>query len=131
MEFNKDLIAPCGMNCGVCKRYLATKKGINKEQKIPECLGCRFQERKCSFLKGKCEFLKKEKIKFCYECPDFPCQNLETLDKRYRTRYNTSLIGNLKEIKGRGLKRFLAAEAKKWQRPDCEGTISIHDGKCY
>jgi len=33
MEMNEDLIAPCGMNCGVCRFYLSRVKGLYKSKK--------------------------------------------------------------------------------------------------
>jgi hypothetical protein len=36
-----DLIAPCGMNCGVCKAYLAYSRGVPyKKGEISHCTGC-------------------------------------------------------------------------------------------
>lgn len=131
MAFNKDLVAPCGMNCGVCMRYLATTRGVAKRMKIPECIGCRPRNKKCSFIKGSCSWLGEKKINFCFECQDFPCIRLERLNRRYTTKYGTSLISNLLEIRGIGLDEWLKKEEKKWKCPLCRGVISVHDRKCY
>lgn len=37
---NHDLIAPCGMNCGLCASFLALKNEVKaKGVKIPYCIG--------------------------------------------------------------------------------------------
>jgi hypothetical protein len=41
-------------------------------------------------------------IDFCYQCEDFPCDRLKTIDMRYRKKYNASLIENLCAIKESG-----------------------------
>jgi len=127
----RDLAAPCGMNCGVCMRYLATISGLAKRAGTTECTGCRPKNKNCAFIKKSCQWLRERKAEFCFECPVFPCRKLETLNRRYVTRYGTSLIDNLLQIREAGVDRWLEKEAEKWRCPDCEGTVSIHNGKCY
>ena len=107
----RELVAPCGINCAVCVRYLATVRGVAKERKIPECAGCRPRGKRCSFIKGSCQQLREDKIGFCFECEGFPCERLERLNRRYTTKYGTSLIDNLRGIKEFGLTSGLA-----WRR---------------
>ena len=41
-EMREELIAPCGMNCGICSGYLASKYDVKgKGVKMPYCIGCR------------------------------------------------------------------------------------------
>jgi len=130
-KFTPDLIAPCGMNCGICKAYLAYSRGVPKERgKVTHCSGCLPRNKNC-FIKRGCKKLAKNKVKFCYECNDMPCANLERLDRRYRTRYNMSMVENLKELKEKGINQFLRNQRKKYNCPACGDVISVHDGKCY
>jgi len=122
-----SLIAPCGMNCGVCMAYLQEKN------KCPGCRGSN-DDKPITRLKCKiktCEALKNGKTKFCFKCINFPCDNLKHLEKRYKTKYNTSLIENLKSIENFGVKTFLLNEKYKWTCIKCGGTICIHKGYCY
>ena len=126
------LIAPCGMNCGICSAYLAgkydlKKQGVNKGY----CAGCRPRGKNCAFMKKSCELLGEGKVQFCFECPDFPCHHLEHLDKRYRTNYHMSMIENLTFIKEKGMSKFLKKEEVKWKCPECGGVISCHGGLCF
>ena len=128
----EELIAPCGMDCNVCSGYLALKNDIrSKGVRMPYCKGCRPRDKKCAFLKKKCELLLKNKVRFCYECEEFPCENLEHIDKRYQTFFRMSLIDNLKLIKKHGLTKFLESQKKKWLCPNCGEVICCHNGICF
>ena len=122
----KGLIAACGMNCGLCYAYLRKKEN---------CPGCRFfdSEKPLSIARCKirnCEKVRNKKVKFCFQCCDFPCRLLKDLDKRYRTKYNMSEIENLENIKRNGLKLFLKNEEIKWKCKKCGGIICVHKKEC-
>ncbi len=128
----EELIAPCGMDCAVCSSYLALKNDVKaKGVRMAYCKGCRPRDKMCAFLKKKCELLLKNKVRFCYECEEFPCENLEHIDKRYQTFFRMSLIDNLKLIKKHGLTKFLESQKKKWQCPNCGEVICCHNGICF
>jgi hypothetical protein len=130
-KFESVLIAPCGMNCGICKSYLAYTRGIPKKRgKVTHCLGCLPRNKNC-FIKRGCKNLRKERIKFCFECRDMPCENLDRLDRRYRKRYNMSMVENLNELKEKGMEQFLKNQEEKYRCQACGDFISVHDGKCY
>ena len=121
-----SLIGPCGMNCGICMAYL-------REQN--KCPGCRIMDpnKAVSITRCKitnCEVIQQGKVTFCYECNDFPCKNLKHLDKRYRTRYNMSMIENLANIRDLGMGEFLRNEDARWTCPECGGRICVHKGLC-
>lgn len=127
---DKTLIAPCGMNCSICSRYLALKNSTNKKGiRIPYCLGCR-KKKKCAFQK-KCPLLRSNKIEYCFQCHDFPCKRLQKLDERYRTHFRMSMIDNLKFIKKKGILKFLKKEKGKWQCKKCDELICCHNGLCF
>ncbi len=122
-----SLIAPCGMNCGVCTAYLRDRN---------KCPGCRGDDANKTVTRIRCkiktcEAFNDDNVEFCFECGDFPCDNLKHLDKRYRTKYHMSMIENLENIKNFGLKKFLEDEKVRWTCSDCGGTICVHKGYCY
>jgi len=120
---DKQLIAPCGMNCGVCMAYLREKN---------KCPGCRTPDKSKPITRVGCKIktCHNLKSKFCFTCEDFPCDNLTHLDKRYRTRYHMSMIENLENIKRLGIKEFLKNEKIRWTCPKCGGIIYVHKGYC-
>jgi hypothetical protein len=126
------LIAPCGMNCALCGNYQSMKLDL-KKMGIQKgyCAGCRPRGKNCAFMKKNCGLIGEGKIQFCYECVDFPCLRLKHLDKRYRTKYNMSMIDNLTYIKEKGMANFLKKEEKKWKCKECGATISCHGAICY
>jgi hypothetical protein len=120
------LIAPCGMNCGVCMAHLRERN---------RCSGCRGTDpnRPITRLRCKiknCKVPKEGGAKFCFECQRFPCDTLKRLDARYRSRYKTSVIENLNYIETFGVGKFLRSEKAKWTCAGCGGTICIHKGCC-
>ncbi len=132
MENMEELIAPCGMNCALCSGYLAKKNNVKEKGiKMPYCGGCRPRDKKCAFLKKRCPLLLENKVKYCYQCEEFPCHELKTIDKRYREQYRMSMIDNLNFIKEEGVDKFLLSEKKKWQCPECGKFICCHNGLCF
>ena len=131
-NLSTDLVAPCGMNCALCASYLALINDVKtKGIKIPYCIGCRARNKKCMFIKKSCSRLLKGEVRFCFECPVFPCDRLKTLDSRYKLRYRMSMIDNLRFIKKHGMQKFLDAQEKKWKCPNCGELISCHNGLCF
>ncbi|MFH0767324.1 MAG: DUF3795 domain-containing protein [Bacillota bacterium] len=127
----EKLIAPCGMNCGVCISYIAMDHDINQQGFNKNyCLGCLPRGKNCSFVKKHCKLLGKGLIRYCFECNDFPCERLRNLDTRYSTKYHLSMIENLNFIKDQGIEKFLEKEELKWACPKCGETICCHNGLC-
>ena len=130
--FNEQLIAPCGMNCGICSAYLAYAHDLrSKGIKATYCTGCIDRDKKCAFVKKRCDLLMNNEVRFCYECDGFPCDRLQKLDRGYRTKYGMSMIGNLESIRDNGIDAFLAQQSEKYKCPTCGGVICVHNGKCY
>jgi hypothetical protein len=120
------LIAPCGMNCGICVAHLRLKN---------VCPGCRIKDPSkpktrydCSL--SNCTLLSASDSGFCYDCGEYPCKHLKHLDKRYRTKYSMSMIENLNNIKRLGLNKFLQNEQERWRCHECGGVICVHRGFC-
>ena len=129
---NEELIAPCGMNCGICSGYLAYKHDVkSKGIRMPYCLGCRPRDKKCAFLKKRCNLLLSGKVQYCYECSNYPCERLNHIDTRYRNLHRMSMIENLEFIKKKGINQFLEKEEERWKCPNCGGVISCHNGICF
>jgi hypothetical protein len=120
------LIAPCGMNCRLCRAYIRDRKA---------CPGCRgddrLKSRSCSLCRIKnCEKLKDGTSPYCFSCERFPCAPLKSLDKRYGTRYGMSMIDNLRSIKKSGIRHFIRSEQEKWTCPKCATILCVHKPYC-
>jgi hypothetical protein len=123
--FNKNLIAPCGINCRVCIAFIREKN---------KCSGCLSLENqfihsyKCQIK--LCEKREKRSFTYCYECESYPCSKIKKLNKRYTTKYNTNIIENFDNIKNLGMKNFLKEEEKKWKCKSCGEVLSMHKNYC-
>ena len=120
-----ELIAPCGMNCNVCNSIIQPDK-----YKI-KCPGCIPRGRGCVHRKGLCEALRKSEIRFCYECDDFPCEELLLLEHRYNKSYKYSFIYNQEYIKKHGMEAFLESEIINFTCSQCGERVSVHEKKCH
>lgn len=121
------LIAPCGMNCGICYAHLREKN---------RCPGCRSFDSSEPVSIARCKIrncagIKSGEIKYCHECVDFPCKALKALDKRYRTKYDMSEIDNLEYIRDNGIRKFMAKESARWSCHACGGVICVHKKSCH
>ncbi len=127
----ENLIAPCGINCGLCTAYLAYSSNMPQQKGVQHCTGCRARNKNCAFIKKQCPSKVGKQISFCFECTQFPCERLEKIDARYQRDYNTSPVKNLKFLKEHGMEAFLKAQQEEHQCPKCGGTICVHNGFCY
>jgi len=127
MTQSATLIAPCGMNCGVCLAYLRDTR---------TCPGCRGDDANKPFscvrcIIKNCETVKASQSGFCFECPKLPCKRLKDLDKRYRTKYGVSMLENLEFIREHGLSAFVAKEDERWRCRKCGGVVCVHRHFCF
>ncbi|MBU2603359.1 MAG: DUF3795 domain-containing protein [Actinobacteria bacterium] len=122
-----ELLAPCGMNCGVCIGHLRDRRpcpGCNDQDdsaKPHHCVACRIK---------LCEHLAEDPDASCVDCPEFPCARLRQLDKRYRLKYRMSMIENLKEVQQDGPETFVERERVRWTCGHCGALVSVHRAEC-
>jgi hypothetical protein len=125
-DFKATLIAPCGMNCRLCQAFIRDKNA---------CPGCRGEDNLKAKTRAECRIKNCEKLaenddKYCFQCESYPCDWLNHLDKRYRTKYGMSMIDNLNTIKKYGIRHFIKSEKERWACPDCGEIICVHKPHC-
>ena len=126
-----QLIAPCGMNCALCVSYRFMQDDLNRHGFHRRyCPGCIPRGKHCTFMANSCERVGRGQVRFCFECPDYPCKRLKALDKRYRGKYHMSMIENLEAIKTNGMDSFLKDQKEKWRCRVCGGVVCCHNGLC-
>lgn len=129
MKMDKEKIdtimfAHCGMNCKVCYKHCYHKKpceGCLKSDvgKPEHCRDCNIKD--CVKQKG---------LSYCFECAEYPCKQIKSLEKSYNKRYQESLIKNSDFVRMNGLEKFMEQQKKVYTCPKCEGVISLHDREC-
>jgi Protein of unknown function (DUF3795) len=118
--FRAKLIAPCGIDCAICRAFLREKN---------HCTGCNAPDRN---FHTNCFLFSCEKRtgRYCFTCDKFPCRRLKQLDKRYRTKYHMSMLANLEAIRKNGIRAFVRSERKRWTCGVCGGTVDVHHYRC-
>ena len=123
------MIAPCGLDCSLCKRALA---------ETDPCPGCGGPDaQKPAFCSEECGIVRCRKRKengwaYCDECPDYPCGDVTEKEERYTSRYPLyeSPAKNLRDIRELGMERFLENEREQWTCGTCGHIVSVHTGIC-
>jgi hypothetical protein len=90
---NTDLMAPCGLYCGACGVYIATRDNNEKFKAVmgnlygtrPEetaCLGC-MQQEPAKKLYGYCsvctirDCVRSKGLYSCHQCEAWPCEKID------------------------------------------------------
>lgn len=125
-DLESHLIAPCGIDCALCMRYLRDRDVCHgcragDEGKAKSCIACAIRA---------CDGLGDSATGFCFDCSRFPCPRLKRLDARYRARYRTSPVENLVAIRERGIEAFFETERMRSACPACGGLQCMHTPYC-
>ncbi len=120
----EEMFAPCGLNCLLCYKHLATKNacpGCRQEGagKPAHCLHC--SRKDCAQARG---------LTHCFQCDQFPCKLIKNLERTYIKRYGVSLIENGRAARADGLAQFMQHEKGRWSCTSCHGIVCMHDREC-
>jgi hypothetical protein len=122
----RHLIAPCGIDCGICEAYLCAENrpifdylvslGI-PEDKLP-CTGCRNMKGACPVIAKPCatfNCVEAHGVEYCFECGEFPCGKLHPAADRGDKLPHNLKIFNLCTIRRDGVEGFVkkSADIKK------------------
>lgn len=128
MSLNKELLAPCGLYCGVCGIYTAHQ---NQDAKLKSklaalysmntddihCQGCLSAEPfgYCTVCVIK-SCTREKNYEGCYQCSDFPCSRI--LDFPFEAAKNEMLraVPQWQEL---GTERWVEAEESRHRCPHC------------
>ncbi len=133
------MTAPCGLDCFNCPLYLAggnegLRKVIAERLDIPfekaVCRGCRDEggkieaigmARPCSVY--RC--IDPKGYRFCFECPDFPCDHLHPYaDRASEVPHNTKVF-NLCLIRKMGLETWAEEKAARVKETYFKGKFRL------
>jgi hypothetical protein len=136
MKINPEHIAPCGLYCGVCGVYYATRDNNQKfmerllnmyKKSYPGmddlttgdllCDGC-LSNRKSVFC-GVCsirECTQKREFEGCHECEEFPCKFIDEIPIPVGKKVVLRAIPYWREY---GTEKWIHAEEARYVCPDC------------
>jgi hypothetical protein len=143
VEIKKELLAPCGLYCGVCSIYMAHRDNNIKfkEKLLPvykafardtsdiACTGCLSDGivfpvcRVCAIK--KCN--RERGFEGCHECNDFPCKFIENFPIRVGKKVIQRAIPFWRE---RGTEKFVEEEEKRYHCPGCNNPLFRGAKRC-
>lgn len=143
VNVKKELLAPCGLYCGVCSIYIAHRDNNLKFKKkllpiykafaksvddiactgclsdgivFPVCRSCPIK--KCSQDKG---------INGCHQCNDFPCKFIENFPIQVGKKVILRAIPTWREL---GTEKWVEEEEKRYHCPDCGNDLFRGAKRC-
>lgn len=135
--YNKELVSPCGLYCGVCSIHYAD---AHNDQKLKEkiagaygetpdkikCDGCRSQNVYwyCTKCPVKSCVLEKG-YEGCYQCGDFPCDKVDSFPVPEGKRH---ILRAVPEWKRLGTEEWVKAEERLFSCRAC-GALSFRGSK--
>jgi len=147
MTINPNLIAPCGLYCGVCAIYIAHRDNNQKfkerlvnlyQGKLPnseklsiediKCRGCSSDE---LFMHCRqCEIRACTKGKGytgCHQCDEFPCQYIEKFPMAVGKKVILRAIPYWREV---GTEKWIQDEEARYICPECGNKVFRGAVKC-
>ncbi|MBW2322735.1 MAG: DUF3795 domain-containing protein [Deltaproteobacteria bacterium] len=128
MTVNQELLAPCGLYCGVCGVYIATndenqkfKERLSTVYNLPpdqiKCQGCLSDERfvYCRVCSIRTCALEK-KYEGCHQCHDFPCELIDAFPLPVGKKVIFRTIPAWREL---GAQKWVEQEEKRYYCPHC------------
>lgn len=136
---HEELAAPCGLYCGVCGIYIATrddndkfKERLSKFYNVPaeqiDCLGCLSQRvfPYCQVCPIK-SCAQDKKIEGCFQCSDFPCKNIYEFPFPAGKKVILRAVPQWREM---GTAKWIESEEKRYACPSCGSALFRGAKKC-
>ena len=144
-----DLVAVCGLYCGACSIYRATRD--ENEQKLKDfargltartgkyfsvddvrcdgCLGKGQLDLWCRNCQIRlCKKLQSTRVR-CSDCNEFPCNRLTNF-RDDGMKHHIEITENLEHVQRIGIEAWAKHEEKRWTCPRCKAILSWYDPSC-
>jgi len=154
MKVNPDLVAPCGLYCGVCAVYIA--HGNNNEKfkerlldvyrgkvhgkgRLPNaeslslkdvrCCGCLSDDlfmhcRQCHIR----DCTKEKGYAGCHQCAEFPCHHIEDFPMTVGNKVILRAIPHWREV---GTEKWIEDEEARYFCPECGNKVFRGVVRCH
>ncbi|MFX1382068.1 MAG: DUF3795 domain-containing protein [Promethearchaeota archaeon] len=147
VDIKKELLAPCGLYCGVCAIYIADRDGKHKFKEAiknshvykafvesiedVKCKGCQSEDNDDIF--GYCKECKirdcvhEKKIESCYKCEDVPCKWLQKFPIPVGRKVIMRALPYWRE---HGTQKWIEHEELRYRCPECGNHLYRGAIKC-
>ena len=147
MTVNQAFLAPCGLYCGVCGVYYATRDHNEKflekllgvyQGKIPGLEALTTDDLKCdgclsdrvSYFCRVCaikDCTREKKIDGCHECDDFPCAHIDAFPMPVGKRVILRAVPYWRE---HGTEKWVDDEESRYHCPACDHMLFRGAKRC-
>ncbi len=145
VEIKKELLAPCGLYCGVCSIHIADRYNnvkfkerlvklyapYTKNVEDIKCTGCMSESEETIF--GFCKScairrcVKKKNYESCHQCEQFPCKFINNFPIPVGKRVILRAIPQWREL---GTEKWVAAEEERYHCPECGNPLFRGAKRC-
>jgi hypothetical protein len=146
-RIHKEYLAPCGLDCGVCRIRQATEDndlGYLKRlariygRRFPEvtsadaddllCDGCRSARRflfcrECAIR----DCAQQKGYQGCHQCPDFPCSHVDEFPMPAGKKV---MLRAIPSWRAHGTERWIQAEEARYRCPECNHRLFRGAQRC-
>jgi hypothetical protein len=128
MEVNKELLAPCGLYCGVCGILIADRENNQKfKERLSQVYNVPVEELTCSGCLSDNVFkyckvcpikscTAEKKYQGCHQCGDFPCGHITNFIMPVGRKVMLRAIPRWREV---GTEQWVKEEEERYVCPLC------------
>ncbi|MCP4762976.1 MAG: DUF3795 domain-containing protein [archaeon] len=143
VEIKKELLAPCGLYCGVCSIYIADRDnnvkfkgvlkklyaGIVESTEEIRCTGCRSE----GILFKYCQdcpirdCIIERNYESCHQCDEWPCKYIKRFPIPVGKKVIKRVIPEWREL---GTEKWIESELDRYKCPECENPLYRGAKRC-
>ena len=140
---DKNLLAPCGLYCGVCSIYIADRddnpkfkralmgiySSIAKSEDDIKCSGCMSDGDLFEYCKSCAirDCIKEKGFEGCYQCDDFPCKHVKRFPIPVGKKVIMRAIPAWRQL---GTEKWIEAEMERYHCPNCGNPLFRGAKRC-
>lgn len=136
---NTDLLAPCGLYCGICGVYMASRDNNQKlKEKLAAAYGVTPEQIDCNGCMSDKKFVycqacnirscvMDKKYEGCHQCNDFPCKFIDNFPVPVGKKVILRSIPARREL---GTEKWVAEEENRYSCPHCGNQLFRGARRC-
>lgn len=141
---NRELLSPCGLYCGACGAYIATRDGNDKlKAGIAKVFGCEPEDVNCQGCHSQVRYQHCQSCAIrscagdkgfegCYQCEDFPCEHIDALGAMFpNTVAGKVIMRAIPAWRELGTEAWVAGEEARYRCPSCGQGLMRGSTRCH